>query len=62
MDNGADSVGFADGPDEVGYAGGGDKVCLDSKEMADLVNGKPNGGQAAKPKEKEADIISGVCA
>lgn len=45
LDDGANTTSTNDGPDEEGNAGGGDEVSLDGEEVADRVNGEPDGGQ-----------------
>lgn len=45
VDNGTDATGTHNGPDEEGDAGARHKVGLYGEEVADLVDGEPNGRQ-----------------
>ena len=49
-----------DGPYEERNARNGDEECLDCKEMADLVDRKPDGWEGTKPEDEEADKVAGV--
>lgn len=53
-------MGLYNGPDEVGNARHRDEVGLDREQVPDLVNGKPEGRQAACPKKKERNIVPGI--
>jgi hypothetical protein len=45
VDDGTDAAGAHNSPDEEGNAGARHKVGLYGEEVADLVNGEPNGRQ-----------------
>ena len=60
LGDGADAAGADDGPDEEGDAGDGHNVGLDGEEVADLVDGEPDGGQGAEPEEEEGDKVGGA--
>lgn len=65
MDDRTDPTGFDDGPNEVGNARHGHEVGLDRKQVPDLMDGKPDGRQAACPEKEEAEKVprigSGAC-
>lgn len=54
-----------DRPNEVSDACHGHKVGLDRKQVPDLMDGKPEGGQAEHPEKEETEIVprigSGAC-
>lgn len=60
MDNGTNAMGFENGPDEEGDTSSGYKVRFDCKEMADLVDRKPDCRKRSKPKEEKGDIVASV--
>lgn len=53
-------MGFENGPDEEGDTSSGYKVRFDCKEMADLVDRKPDCRKRSKPKEEKGDIVASV--
>ena len=62
LDNGTDSLCANDGPDEESKTSRRYKVGLDGEEMADLVDGEPDGGQTTQPEQEEAHECHRVCA
>lgn len=60
MHDGPDPFGFHDGPNEKCNAADGNEDCFGREQMADLMHGKPDGRQAAKPKKKETEKVFGV--
>ena len=58
MYNWADSVSFDNGPDEERDTCYWNKVRLYREKVANLVDWKPNGWQAAQPEKKEAEKVS----
>lgn len=60
MNDRADTMSLDNGPDEEDDAGSGDEVGLNGKEMSNLMDREPNGGQTAKPEKEEADEVHGI--
>lgn len=58
--NGSDSMGLDNCPYEEYETGRRHKKGFNGKKMADLVHRKPDGRQAARPEEKEAEQVPGV--
>lgn len=59
-DDGTDTTGAGDGPDEESNSCGWDEIGLDGEEMADFVDGEPDGGERAEPEDEERDEVGGA--
>lgn len=53
MNDGANTLCANDSPDKEGDTSSGHKVGFDRKQMADLLDGEPDGWQRPQPKEEE---------
>ena len=62
MDDWSEPVGFSYGPDEKGKTSSRNEIRFDSEQMADLVDGKPDCWERAKPEEKKGDVVPGISA
>ena len=60
MDYWTNAVRPYDRPDEERNASSWNDICLDRKQMPDLVNWKPQEWQRADPEQEERDEISRV--
>ena len=49
-------------PDEESNASDGDNERLDGEQVADLVDGEPDGWEGKEPEEEEGHKVRGVCA
>jgi hypothetical protein len=61
LHNWSNSASTDKGPDHESDTANGDEVRFDGEEVADLVDGKPDGWEGAEPKDEERDPVSCGC-